>query len=71
MNGRADVWEVVEAFRRQHLTAQADQLPVDVFSLVELQLRLDVIPFDDLSAKYQVDAALTPDFTGIYVDAES
>jgi Zn-dependent peptidase ImmA (M78 family) len=48
-----------------------ENVPVDVFSLVELDLRLDVIPFDDLSAKYQVDAAFTPDFTGIYVDAES
>lgn len=46
-------------------------LPVDVFSLVELQLRLDVIPFDDLQAKYRIDAALTRDFTGMYVDAES
>jgi hypothetical protein len=36
MNGRADLREVVEVFRRQHLAAQADQLPVDVFSLVEL-----------------------------------
>jgi hypothetical protein len=71
MNGRQNVWESVEAFRRQHLAGQGGQLPVDVFSLVELQLRLDVIPFDDLSAKFQVDAALTPDFTGIYVDAES
>ena len=71
MNGRKDVWEVAEAFRRQHLAAQTDRLPVDVFSLVELQLRLDVIPFDDLSARYQIDAALTPDFSGIYVDAES
>jgi len=71
MNGRENIWEVVEAFRRQHLAVKADELPVDVFSLVELDLRLDVIPFDDLSAKYQVDAALTPDFTGIYVDAES
>lgn len=42
-----------------------------IFSLVELDLRLDVIPFDDLAAKYQVEAALKVDFTGIYVDAET
>jgi Zn-dependent peptidase ImmA (M78 family) len=71
MNGQANVWEAVEAFRRQHMTADEDRLPVDLFSIVELKLRLDVIPFDDLLAKYRVDAALTPEFTGIYVDAES
>ena len=43
-------------------------MPVDVFSLAELQLGLDIIPFEDLFAKYDVDAAITIDFTGIYVD---
>ncbi len=71
MNGRTNVWESVESFRRTHLAAQADELPVDVFSLVELVLRIDVIPFDDLTARYRVDAALTQDFRGLYVDAES
>ena len=71
MNGQNKVWEAVEAFRRQHLAQAGGTLPVDVFSLVELQLRLDVIPFDDLLAKYRIDAALTQDFTGVYVDAES
>lgn len=71
MNGTSKVWEAVEAFRRQHLTPLSGTLPVDVFSLVELRLRLDVIPFDDLLSKYRIDAALTPDFTGIYVDTES
>jgi Zn-dependent peptidase ImmA (M78 family) len=71
MNGRDTVWDAVEAFRRTHLAAQADKLPVDVFSLVELVLRIDVIPFDDLTARYKVDAALTQDFQSLYVDAES
>lgn len=71
MNGSDRVWEAAEAFRRQYLTRAGGALPVDVFSLVELQLRLDVIPFDDLQAKYRIDAALTQDFTGMYVDAES
>ncbi len=71
MNGTAKVWEAVETFRRQYLARAGGALPVDVFSLVELQLRLDVIPFDDLQAKYRIDAALTQDFTGMYVDAES
>lgn len=71
MNGFDNVWTEVEHFRHQHLTGQEDLLPVDVFTLVELRLRLDVIPFNDLVAKYGIDAALKPDFTGLYVDAES
>lgn len=71
MNGFGHVWTAVETFRRTHLVGQEDRLPVDVFTAVELRLRLDVIPFDDLAAKYGIEAALLPDFTGLYVDAES
>jgi Zn-dependent peptidase ImmA (M78 family) len=71
MNGPSKIWEAAETFRRQHLAQAGGTLPVDVFSVVELQLRLDVIPFDDLLAKYRIDAALTQDFTGLYVDTES
>jgi len=71
MNGRAHVWDAVERFRATYLGPRGNELPVDVFTLVELDLKLDVIPFDDLAAKYRVEAALTQDFSGIYVDAES
>ncbi|MDD2764507.1 MAG: ImmA/IrrE family metallo-endopeptidase [Opitutaceae bacterium] len=71
MNGFGHVWAAAEIFRRTHLTGEEDRLPVDVFTVVELKLRLDVIPFDDLAAKYGIEAALQPDFAGIYVDAES
>ena len=71
MNGKEDVWGRVEDFRREHLHGRPQHLPVDVFSLAELRLRLDIIPFDDLFAKYDSDAAITQDFTGIYVDAEA
>jgi Zn-dependent peptidase ImmA (M78 family) len=71
MNGRAHLWDAVERFRATYLGPRGNQLPVDVFTLVELDLKLDVIPFDDLAAKYRVDAALTQDFSGMYVDAES
>ncbi len=71
MNGKEFVWDQVEAFRQQHLAGDLAHLPVDVFTLVELRLKLDVIPFDDLFAKYDSDAAITADFTGIYVDAEA
>ncbi len=71
MNGKEGVWEKVEAFRKEYLSGELSLLPVDVFSLVELKLKLDVIPFDDLFAKYDSDAAIIQDFTGIYVDAEA
>jgi len=71
MNGHQSVWEAVEHFRRAHLGPRGNQLPVDVFTIVELDLKLDVIPFDDLAARFRVEAALTQDFTGMYVDAES
>jgi Zn-dependent peptidase ImmA (M78 family) len=71
MNGRSNVWDEAESFRTRYLAEKRTELPVDVFSLVELTLQMDVIPFDDLFPKYRVDAALTPDFKGMYVDAES
>lgn len=71
MNGKEAVWEKVEAFRRQYLVGKLAQLPVDILTVAEIELRLDPIRFDDLWTKYRRDAALTPDFTGIYVDAES
>jgi Zn-dependent peptidase ImmA (M78 family) len=71
MHWKTKAWKAAEAFREKHLRGKLSHLPVDVFSLVEIELGLDVIPFDDLFAKYSVDAALTADFTGIYVDAEA
>jgi len=65
------VWNAVETLRRNHESLRHGDLPVDVFSLVEIDLRLNVIPFDDLLRKYDVEAALRADFTGIYVDAET
>ena len=47
MNGKEEVWNEAEAFRRAHLVGGLQHLPVDVFSLTELRLRLDVIPFGD------------------------
>ena len=40
-----------------------------MFTFLEVDLRLDLIPFDDLTAKYRVEAAITADFTGINLDA--
>jgi Zn-dependent peptidase ImmA (M78 family) len=71
MNGKEAIWEQVEAFRKDYLRGDLAHLPVDVFTLAEIDLKLDIIPFDDLFEKYDTDAALMHDFSGIYVDAEA
>jgi Zn-dependent peptidase ImmA (M78 family) len=71
MDGKEQVWDQVEAFRRRYLVGDLAPLPVDVFTLTEIELKLDIIPFDDLYEKYEVDAALMQDFSGLYVDAEA
>jgi hypothetical protein len=64
------VWRKVEELRECYETLREDRTPIDVFTFFEIDLRLDAIPFDDLTAKYRVEAAITADFTGIYLDAE-
>lgn len=56
--------------RSQYEVLRDDKLPIDIFTFTEVDLRLNIIPFDDLAAKYDVEAALLIDFSGMYVDAE-
>jgi Zn-dependent peptidase ImmA (M78 family) len=70
MNGKRDVWVAVEEFRAQY-PGELGTLPVDVLTVIEVRLKLDVIPFPDLFRKYSVDAAVLPDFSGIFVDERS
>jgi Zn-dependent peptidase ImmA (M78 family) len=62
------VWERVEAERLKYEACRNGDIPVDVFTLAEVDLRLDIIPFPDLDAKYRVAAGIKADFSGIYVD---
>lgn len=71
MLGKEPIWEQVELFRKKYPATSACLLPVDILTLAEVDLELDIIPFDDLFPKYGVDAALVQDFTALYVDAES
>ena len=64
------VWRKIQGLRGQHETLREDRTPIDVFAFFEIDLGLDPIPFDDLTAKYRVQAAIKADFTGIYLDAE-
>jgi Zn-dependent peptidase ImmA (M78 family) len=71
MNGRAEVCTQAEAFRAKHLCEEIDRIPVDILTLCEITLRIDVIPFEGLLDKYKIDAGILPDFSGIYVDKEA
>ena len=64
------VWNKIKELRAQYDLLQADRTPIDVFTFLEVDLGLDPIPFDDLVAKYRVEAAIKADFSGIYLDAE-
>jgi len=64
------VWDKIEELRDTFDILKEDRTPIDVFTFFEVDLRLDAIPFDDLAAKYRVDAAIKVDFSGIYLDAE-
>jgi hypothetical protein len=64
------VWRKIEELREQFEVLREDRTPIDVFAFLELDLGLDPIPFDDLTAKYRVETAIKADFTGIYLDAE-
>ena len=64
------VWEKIEELRGQFDLLKEDRTPMDVFTFLEVDLGLDPIPFDDLAAKYRVEAAIKADFSGIYLDAE-
>jgi IrrE N-terminal-like domain len=64
------VWRKVEELRERYDVLRTDRTPIDVFTFMEVDLGLNPILFDDLAARYRVEAALTADFTGIYLDAE-
>ena len=64
------VWTKIEELRGQYELLEEQRTPIDVFTFFEIDLGLDPIPFDDFTAKYRVEAAITADFTGLYLDAE-
>jgi hypothetical protein len=69
VDGKSAIWDRAEEFRKEH--SELGTLPIDVLTVIEIRLKLDIIPFDRLLKKYSVDAAVVPDFSGIYVDKES
>jgi hypothetical protein len=60
-----DIWTRVEELREQFPSLRADHLPLDLITFVELELRLDIIPDDNVLRDFGADAAIMADFTGI------
>lgn len=66
-----NVWRKINELRTEFELLNEDRTPIDVFIFLEVDLGLDPIPFDDLNAKYRVEAAIKADFSGIYLDANN
>jgi Zn-dependent peptidase ImmA (M78 family) len=64
------VWQKIRELRAKFELLSENRTPIDVFTLFEVDLGLDAIPFDGLNSKYRVEAAIKADFSGIYLDAE-
>lgn len=70
-DSKNSTWKKVETVRSQYEALGADKLPLDLISFIELDLKLDLIPYDGLSRDFGADAAILADFTGMYVDGET
>ena len=52
----AQVWIKVEELRARYANLLPDRLPLDMVAFVELDLRLDLIPYDGLKDDFGADA---------------
>jgi Zn-dependent peptidase ImmA (M78 family) len=66
-----EIWAAVEEFRRRGNIRPFTTVPADVFSIMEIALKLDPIPFPSLYDKFKADAAISFDLTGIYLDQKA
>jgi len=64
------VWKVIEELRERYAVLRDDLIPIDIFEFYEIDLGIQPIPFHDLTAKYRIEAAISADFAGLYLDAE-
>lgn len=64
-----EIWHQVEQFRSEHRPhLEANQIPLDLLTFAELELRLDLIPYEGLRDHFSADAAILSDFSGFYID---
>jgi len=66
----AEIWKIVENLRVVYSTLMVEKLPLDLISFVELDLRMDLIPYDELKNDFGADAAILADFSGMYIDGQ-
>jgi len=65
-----EIWQCVEAFRTQHTPhLNAEKIPLNLLTFSELDLGLDIIPFEHLADDFSADAAILGDFSGFYIDS--
>lgn len=64
-----EIWAKVEQFRAQHAPhLNAEMIPLDLVTFADLELKLDLIPYDGLRGAFDADAAVLGDFSGFYID---
>ena len=63
---KKEIWELAEDFRSEFWPANT--LPVDIETIIERRLRLNIEPEHNLLTDQDIDAYLRSDLTGIVVD---
>jgi hypothetical protein len=66
----SEIWGRADSFR-DGLGHEFAHPPLDIVYVADVVLNLDFIPLDGLWDDLQIDAALTADLKGIYVDAKT
>lgn len=66
-----EIWRKADTFREKLAQHDLDKLPIDIIYYVETVLKLDIIPVPDLFSDHGIDAALSPDLSGFYIDEKS
>ena len=65
------IWRTADGFRLSKDLAGHDIPPIDVFFIVDVIMRFDVIDIPDLMADLRMDAAIMPGEKAIYVDRDA
>ncbi len=61
-----DIWSIVDDFRNHYWPSNV--LPVDIEKIIEIGLKMEIIPEHYIRQYAKIDAFIRSDFTGIIVD---
>ena len=64
-----EIRQTAEIFRKQYVTP-VDTIPVPIETIVEFDLKLEILPIHGMREKTDIDGFLTSDMKTIYVDAK-